>query len=132
MLVSRCTPIKLDISPDKPKSHSVSIINVRVVSTRSGMPNGLPTGSRRHMKSTTIIAQRFELGPRIGAGAMGAVHSGVDRQTGEPVAIKILRSDLVTDMPDVLERFRREGDVLRRLNHPNIVKVLATADEDDT
>jgi serine/threonine protein kinase len=29
----------------------------------------------------------------------------------------------------MVERFLREGEVLRRLNHPNIVKVLATADE---
>ena len=81
------------------------------------------------MSNTTVIANRFELGARIGAGATGTVHAGLDRQTGEKVAIKILRSDLAADMPELLERFRREGDVLRRMNHPNIVKVLASVDE---
>jgi DNA-binding NarL/FixJ family response regulator len=81
------------------------------------------------MSNVIVIADRFELGLRIGAGGTGAVHAGMDRQTGEKVAVKILRSDLVADMPQLLERFRLEGDVLRRMNHPNIVKVLATADE---
>ncbi|MBI4926453.1 MAG: protein kinase [Anaerolineae bacterium] len=35
------------------------------------------------------------------------------------------------NMPQVIERFLREGEALRRLNHPNIVKVLATVDDDN-
>jgi tetratricopeptide (TPR) repeat protein len=33
--------------------------------------------------------------------------------------------------PNLLERFRRESDALRRLNHPNIVKILDTVQEGD-
>jgi len=56
---------------------------------------------------------------------------GHDRQTGEPVAIKELMSDWVARAPDSVERFRREGEALRKLNHPNIVKMLATLEEND-
>jgi serine/threonine-protein kinase len=77
-----------------------------------------------------IIASRFEIGPLIGAGATGSVYAGVDTLTGEQVAIKALRKELIAGMPELLERFRREGEALRRLNHPNIVKVLATIEED--
>lgn len=76
-----------------------------------------------------IVANRFEIGPSIGGGATGSVHSGVDTRTGQKVAIKALRAELIASMPDLVERFRREGEVLRMLDHPNIVKVLATIDD---
>ncbi len=78
----------------------------------------------------SLIAGRFQLGQVIGAGATGNVFAGTDRLTGEKIAIKQLRSDLVLYQPEMVERFRREGEALRRLNHPNIVKVLATSEEE--
>ncbi|HZW04250.1 MAG TPA: protein kinase [Anaerolineaceae bacterium] len=75
------------------------------------------------------INGRYQLGAIIGGGGVGDVYVGTDLQTGEPVAIKQLRMELTGDMPQMVERFLREGEVLRRLNHPNIVKVLATANE---
>jgi serine/threonine protein kinase len=77
-----------------------------------------------------MVAQRFLIGMLIGGGAVGSVYLGIDTLTGEPVAIKVLRRELTADMPELIERFRREGEALRRLNHPNIVKMLAMAEED--
>ncbi len=77
-----------------------------------------------------LIAGRFEIGAVIGAGATGNVFMGIDRLTGDKVAIKQLRRDLAMFQPEMVERFRREGEALRRLNHPNIVKVLAAAEEE--
>ena len=76
------------------------------------------------------IAGRFEIGSLIGAGATGSVYAGSDRLTGERVAIKALRQELLASMPELVERFRREGEALRKLNHPNIVKVLGMIEED--
>ncbi len=78
-----------------------------------------------------LIAGRYQLGPSIGAGATGSVYRGVDMSTGEKIAVKELRPELIASMPELLERFRREGEALRKLNHPNIVKVLSTVDEDE-
>lgn len=77
----------------------------------------------------TLIKGRYQLGRLIGGGGMGNVYLGTDTFTGEKVAIKQLRSEVTGNLPDMVERFLREGEALRRLNHPNIVKVLATADE---
>ncbi len=79
----------------------------------------------------TTIAGRFSLGGLIGGGAVGRVFVGFDALTGEKVAIKALRPEIVAQNPELIERFRREGEALRRLNHPNIVKVLATVQEGD-
>lgn len=78
-----------------------------------------------------LIANRFSMGKIIGKGGMGTVYLGVDTLTQNPVAIKILKPDVVHSDPTIVERFEREGEMLRRLNHPNIVKVLATDSTDD-
>ncbi|WP_437765334.1 protein kinase [Sorangium sp. So ce281] len=72
-----------------------------------------------------------QLGPyriieRLGQGGMGVVFRAVHDLTGEEVAIKTVRG--VNDA-DHLAAIRRETRVLRRLNHPGIVRFL---DEDVT
>ena len=81
------------------------------------------------MENRRLIAERFELAYLIGEGGVGQVYKGRDTQTGQAVAIKALRPEVILDAPDLVERFRREGQVLRELNHPNIIKVLATFEE---
>ncbi len=74
------------------------------------------------------VDDRYELGDVIGRGGMGIVHRGTDTRTGETVAVKILKPQVLADEPEILERFYREAQALRQLNHPSIVKVLAAAD----
>ncbi len=76
-----------------------------------------------------IIAGRYILEDLIGQGAMGAVYLGIDTQTDESVAIKWLKPEIIREDPDFVQRFVREGEALRRLNHPNIVKVLDVVEE---
>src|SRR5262245_28954265 len=77
-----------------------------------------------------VIAGRYKMLERIGAGGMGTVYRGLDTETHMTIAIKILNPETVLTRPDSIERFRREGKVLRDLNHPNIVKILDTIDVD--
>lgn len=82
-----------------------------------------------------LLANRYKIGfgfnDLIGRGGMGAVYKGEDTQTGEPVAIKLLRPEVILASPWLVERFVREGEALRRLNHPNIVKMLADIKDGD-
>lgn len=57
---------------------------------------------------------------------MGVVYRAHDAVSGATVAIKHLSPYMLAEMPNLLERFIREGEVLRRLNHPNIVVLLET------
>jgi predicted ATPase/Tfp pilus assembly protein PilF/predicted Ser/Thr protein kinase len=89
------------------------------------------------MSTITRITDRFEIiytdnhSPRfLGQGGMGSVYLGVDKLSGDPVAIKALKSDVTRRNPDLVERFRREGETLRQLDHPNIVKMLGTSERD--
>src|SRR5260221_166029 len=82
------------------------------------------------MDISGVIANRFEIGEYISQGGMGTVYRGLDRQTSQAVAIKHLKPDVIADDPDLITRFEREGEILRSLNHPNIVKMLAMAHTD--
>ncbi|WP_281180878.1 serine/threonine-protein kinase PknK [Chondromyces crocatus] len=59
---------------------------------------------------------------RAGSGGMGDIYKGVDRETGTPVAIKLLRP-IASDQERA--RFAREVAVLAELRHPNIVQYIA-------
>jgi DNA-binding NarL/FixJ family response regulator len=72
---------------------------------------------------------RFVLEYLIGEGGVGQVYKGRDTHTGQSVAIKVLRPEVLLDAPNLVERFRREGELLRELHHPNIIQVLATYEE---
>ncbi len=60
---------------------------------------------------------------------MGDVYRGRDTQTGQPVAIKVLQSEIVGGDLDSITRFIREGQALSQLNHPHIVKMIAALQE---
>ncbi len=70
-----------------------------------------------------------QLGPyliekEIGAGAMGAVYRGKNVKNGRTVAVKIMAPGLGTSSDSAGRRFEREADILKQLNHPNIVKLF--------
>jgi len=82
-------------------------------------------------EKTMIIGKRYEVQKQIGVGGMGTVYKGLDKQTGGVVAIKQLKPEIMHADPQQLNRFIREGELLRQLNHPNIVKMLDAIDHDD-
>lgn len=69
------------------------------------------------------IVDRYEVGPMLGVGGMGAVFRGVQLALGRPVAIKILHPALTRDV-QIAKRFEREAQSVARLEHPNIVGVV--------
>jgi tetratricopeptide (TPR) repeat protein len=72
-----------------------------------------------------VIAERFELRDLIAQGGMGVVYRGHDQVERELVAVKVIQPSLLASHPEIVQRFVREGEILRRLNHPNIVKMIA-------
>jgi serine/threonine-protein kinase len=63
----------------------------------------------------------FDIEKRVGAGAMGAVYLARYRKTGKLVALKVMLAG-GDDNPLALARFEREAEVLKQLDHPNIVR----------
>lgn len=63
------------------------------------------------------------LGERLGGGGFGAVYATQHRERGTHAALKILHAHFTTS-PEILGRFEREIQVLSRMQHPNVVRVL--------
>jgi len=70
-----------------------------------------------------IIDSRYQLERLINQGAMGVVFAAHDRERGEMVAIKVIRSSAMAD-PRAQDRFRREVDFATKLKHPNLAAIF--------
>ena len=78
----------------------------------------------------TTLADRYELVAEVARGAMGDVFEALDRVEGSKVAVKVLRAEYLAD-ESMRRRFRREGAVLKALDHPAVVRLLELGIEDD-
>ncbi|CAH1116516.1 unnamed protein product [Phaedon cochleariae] len=76
-------------------------------------------GSTNYVWSTTSI---------LGKGATATVHQGVNKVNGEPVAVKTFNHISTLRSPEIQIR---EFEVLQKVNHENIVKLLAIEEEQE-
>ncbi len=73
----------------------------------------------------------YRLEKKIGQGGMGAVYAAVDLETGEPAAVKVLSPRLAVD-DSFRVRFEAEIESLKKLRHPNIVRLFGYGEQEGT
>lgn len=71
----------------------------------------------------STVAGRYDVLAELGVGGMGAVYRAHDRELDELVALKVIRADLIRE-PDVLDRFRVEVKLARRVTHRNVARTF--------
>jgi len=67
------------------------------------------------------IESFYKVGGVLGEGAFSQVRLAVDRRTGQEVAVKIMPKSRIRDIHELQ---RQEIQLMRKLNHPNIVSVI--------
>src|SRR5262245_52259453 len=72
------------------------------------------------LKRGTVLGNRFEITSWIGAGGAGVVYRALDRELGEPIALKTLRPGAVD--PASLEGLKAELRIARLITHPNVLR----------
>ncbi|MFI5981465.1 protein kinase [Streptomyces sp. NPDC051555] len=72
---------------------------------------------------------RYALGRLLGSGGMAAVHQAHDTRLDRVVAIKTMHAELGLDQ-GFLKRFEREARTVARINHPNVVAVHDTGEQE--
>ncbi|MCB9449932.1 MAG: protein kinase [Anaerolineaceae bacterium] len=76
------------------------------------------------------IQNRYQVEETLGSGGMGTVYRCLDTKNNTIVAVKELSREAVKQDPALVERFAREGEALKMVEHPNIVKILDMFEED--
>ncbi len=72
--------------------------------------------------SLAALSQRYDVLAEAGHGSMGNVYKARDRETGETVALKLLKPEIASDQA-MMERFKNELLFARKITHKNVCRV---------
>jgi serine/threonine protein kinase len=77
-----------------------------------------------HLSSTALsaLSQRYDILSEAGHGSMGNVYKARDRETGETVALKLLKPEIASDQA-MIDRFKNELLFARKITHKNVCRV---------
>jgi tRNA A-37 threonylcarbamoyl transferase component Bud32 len=70
-----------------------------------------------------VVDNKYRLEQLLGRGGMGAVYRARDMRLDRQVAVKVVRAELLNDV-EARRRFRREAQIVARLQHPSIVAIF--------
>src|SRR5688500_9576839 len=79
-------------------------------------------------KLVSALGDRYRIGDVIGRGGMAVVYRAEDRKHNRPVGIKVMRAEVAAAMGR--ERFLSEISIAARLQHPHILPLIDSGDED--
>jgi signal peptidase I len=69
-----------------------------------------------------VLPERYEVLGELGRGGMGIVYKARDRETGEVLALKILKPEIAADL-QILERFKNELRLAHQITHRNVARL---------
>ena len=98
-------------------------VTPEAVASRESMLPGASTPPRH------VFGGRYEILGLVGSGGMGTVYRARDVELDEIVALKLLRRDLL-DKPGMLDRFRQEVKLARRVTHRNVARTFDIGEGD--
>src|SRR5580700_10258194 len=77
-----------------------------------------------NLSSTALAAlsKRYDILGEAGHGSMGNVYKARDRETGETVALKLLKPEIASDQA-MMERFKNELLFARKITHKNVCRM---------
>jgi calcium/calmodulin-dependent protein kinase I len=98
-------------------------------SATSNDPKG--NNSKIDQNATSLsVDSAFKVGDEIGRGAFSIVKRGVNRKTAEEVAIKFIEKKFV-DKQDLM-LLAREIDIMKKVDHANVLKLKEVFETDET
>src|SRR5580692_11421870 len=114
----------MEFVDSKPRASARASSGSAKVSSSSG---GLLTEGR--FLPGRLLAGRYRIIALLGRGGMGEVYRADDLTLGQPVALKFLPEEASKD-ETLLERFRNEVRLSRRVSHPNVCRVYDVGEVD--
>ncbi|RDI79275.1 hypothetical protein Vi05172_g10762 [Venturia inaequalis] len=118
---SRPTHVSDDMSSSKTGQSTLAGSDAMPDGAGHGAPRTRQEKSERRVKETRF--GEYILGQTLGEGEFGKVKMGWKRDGGVQVAIKLIRRETLGSNPSRLPKIYREIQILRGLQHPNIVRL---------
>lgn len=82
-----------------------------------------PTTTFPHQFSPgAIVAERYVIRERVGAGGMGVVYRAFDQELSNEVALKVLKPKYSNDS-EMIHRFKQEVNLARKIHHDNVIQL---------
>ena len=80
----------------------------------------------------TIIDGKYEILREVGRGGMSIVYLAMDLRINKQWAIKVLRKNGVQDFEIVKQGLIAEANLLKKMDHPNLPRIIDLIDTDDS
>lgn len=112
----RACPACARVNPSDARFCSACGTRLGAMRERSGLHAADPLLGR-------VIAERYRIERLLGRGGMGVVYRVEHVRIGKVMAMKLLHGALARDK-DLVKRFKREGEAVSKLDHPNTVQVF--------
>ncbi len=118
--INACPKCGATVPPEAPQG-----LCPQCVFAAAAAPEAAPTATSQipSLERLAVAFPQLQIIELIGRGGMGFVFKARQPHLARFVALKLLPDSLARD-PQFAERFNREGRVLARLNHPNIVSIF--------
>jgi tetratricopeptide (TPR) repeat protein/predicted Ser/Thr protein kinase len=79
----------------------------------------------------SLFAERYEVLEELGKGGMGEVYKVKDQKLDEEMAMKLLKPEIAADK-GIIERFKNELKLARKIAHRNVCKMHDFHEEEET
>ncbi|KAH8351112.1 hypothetical protein KR084_004765 [Drosophila pseudotakahashii] len=100
-------------------AHPSGIPQDQIDNIMSGIANTGDVKMNNHRKK---LRQRFDIIKKLGQGTYGKVQLGINKETGQEVAIKTIKKCKIEAEADLV-RIRREVQIMSSVHHPNIIHI---------
>lgn len=116
------------VSDERVGADAETVAGPIVPASLDSLPTMSDVGARRSPSAAAappgMRVAGYVLDEFLADGGFGVVYRAHDEATGEQVAVKILHAELA-ESPDLVLRFEREVEAIRRVKHPNVIDVYA-------
>jgi len=83
--------------------------------------------TKEELTTGSLFAERYQIIEELGKGGMGKVYRALDKELNEEVALKLIKPEIAVDKK-VIERFKNELKLARKIGHPNIGRMYELLD----